>query len=162
MYYREWSTNNCDIERIGCNELSLITLKLHAKVIDHELSFAHKMSLQPLLLITAALRLWISFRMTLTCLLSLKEMFEESHKIDMESEEFLSLPLEIQHELLIEMKETHRRRYHREKAVEMPEVGYIRFDKKLNILKCLCFSYLFLTFRFLQIMCYCKVLRVNM
>ena len=37
-----------NIYRMGCTYLSFIVLKLHAEVINHELSFAHKMSLQTL------------------------------------------------------------------------------------------------------------------
>ena len=33
-------------KKIGCKQLSLIALKPHAEVINHEISFAHKMSLQ--------------------------------------------------------------------------------------------------------------------
>ena len=54
-------------------------------------------------------------------------MLEEITTVDMDAEEFKTLPPEIQHELLMEMKDSYRRRYNRSKSQQMPEVLLLTF-----------------------------------
>lgn len=51
-------------------------------------------------------------------------MLNKSGTIDTTSEEFNALPPEVKHELLIEIKDSQRRRYRRnnEKEIKLPEV----------------------------------------
>ena len=55
-------------------------------------------------------------------------MFREIGSVDVDAEEFKSLPSEIQHEILMEMKDSYRRRYNRRKTQEMPDVCLITSD----------------------------------
>jgi len=50
-----------------------------------------------------------------------EQMFEELGSVDIDAEDFKNLPSEIQHEILMEMKESYRRRYNQRKSQEMPE-----------------------------------------
>ena len=60
--------------------------------------------------------------------LDLQKMFREIGSVDVDAEEFKSLPSEIQHEILMEMKDSYRRRYNRRKTQEMPDVCLITSD----------------------------------
>lgn len=52
-------------------------------------------------------------------------MFDKPDLVDIDSEEFNALPSEVKHELLTEIKDSHRRRYRQkdQKEVELPEVS---------------------------------------
>ena len=51
-------------------------------------------------------------------------MFEKPDSVDIESEEFTALPPEVKHELLTEIKNSHRRRHRQKNEVEvkLPQV----------------------------------------
>ena len=53
-------------------------------------------------------------------------MFEAPDMVDIESEEFKSLPAEVKHELLTDIKNSQRRRYQHKQQVQkaLPEVLY--------------------------------------
>ncbi|XP_057301227.1 DNA excision repair protein ERCC-5 homolog isoform X2 [Hydractinia symbiolongicarpus] len=53
----------------------------------------------------------------------IQKMFDHPESVDIDSEEFQSLPAEVKHELLTEIKDSHRRRYRRknEERKELPK-----------------------------------------
>lgn len=57
--------------------------------------------------------------------LLLQAMFEKPDQVDIDSEEFIALSAEVKHELLTEIKNSHRRRYGKEeeKHVTLPNVS---------------------------------------
>eukprot|EP00795_Rhopilema_esculentum_P016754 gene16754-8213_t len=63
---------------------------------------------------------------------NVEKMLEEITKVDMDAEEFKTLPPEIQHELLMEMKDSYRRRYNRSKSQLMPEDAHDFSDFQLK------------------------------
>ena len=74
-------------------------------------------------------------------------MFEEIGSVDIDADEFISLPSEIQHEVLMEMKDSYRRRYNRRKTQEMPEVCFAFVTSNPFTFICYIFAFSFLTIK---------------